>query len=173
MFFVYANFPLVNTEHIIRALSKHSEDPLCQVVCLAYDKETMTVLGYGVNKIISSHSNTSMGKATVATDKHPAKKFLMRHAEQDWLLKAAGMTKESKERTGIYMSLQPCMNCLSSLLDAGFTDIQWAEPNRHQEEQQLIKPFISSEIKYNELKSGLMLQVPSWIVSEYELRQDI
>lgn len=166
---VYANSPVIHTDKIIEILSRESEDPLTQVVCLAFDKETNTLTGYGTNKILKPYSKNASAIKEVATPLSPIKKFLMVHAEADFLSKQKNSMEHVIARTGLFLSLQPCMNCLSRLLEAGYTDIQWAQDNRHQEEQELMKPFLGI-IKYSKNVDGLHLQVPSWILKENEFR---
>jgi len=166
---VYATHPIIHTSQIISALARESHDPITQVVCLAFDKETNTLTGYGVNKILKPFQNHMSAKKLVSTPLEPAKKFLMVHAETDFLNKNRNTMPHVIQRTSIYMSLQPCMSCLAGLLQAGYTDIQWAADNRHQEEQTLMSPFLSI-IEYRKNAEGLHLQVPSWILKANELR---
>jgi deoxycytidylate deaminase len=164
---VYANFPVVHTDKIFEALSRYSGDPVTQVVAIAYDTETSIVSAYGVNRPV--HGLEKIGAATIATPLADAKKFLMVHAEIDLLKKLKDIPPHRKETTAIILSLQPCMNCLASLIDNGFTKIFWKTENRHQHEQTLIAPFIPYNVEYKKLPEGLFLQIPKWICPENEL----
>lgn len=167
---VYANYPVAHTSIIFEALAKKSEDPLKQVVCIAFDKRTNMVHSYGVNRIIGPLRLNSDALKAVKTDKHPAKKFLMIHAEIDMLEKIKHTHAEHKKHLRIYVSTQPCMNCLNQIIDAGFTDVQWLDDNRHQDEQKLIASFMKV-IKYEKNTEGYMLQTPPWVVEELEIEK--
>lgn len=169
---IYANHPAVHTSVIFEALSEKSEDPLKQVVCIAFDKRTNMVHSFGINRIIKPLRSNSDTLSTVRTDKHPAKKFLMVHAEIDLLTKLRELPREYIQHLGIYVSLQPCMNCLNQIIDSGFTDVQWIEDNRHQDEQELIAPYMSV-IKYEKNAEGFTLQVPPWIVERNKIEEII
>lgn len=169
--FVYGNFPVVNTDVLIRTLSVHSEDPIRKVVCIAYDKETKLVTAFGVNKVVHHLKHHSQVRVAVGTPEHPAKKFLMIHSEMDLIKKMSDSPSHVIQNTGIFLSLQPCMDCLKSLIHAGFTTIEWKEDNRHQHEQEIMKPFLNI-MKYRKNEEGLFLQVPTWIANEQELNKN-
>lgn len=167
---VYGNFPVVKTDVVIKTLSLESEDPVRPVVCIAYDLQENMITAYGVNKMIPLFSKNSRAREVVGTPLDPAKKFLMIHSEMDLLEKMKDCHADLIKKTGIFLSLQPCMECLKALLARGFVDIQWKEDNRHQDEQELMRPFLHI-IRYKKNAEGLHLQVPSWIASPYELKR--
>lgn len=163
---IYANHVIAHTDEIIKSLARKSGDPLTQVVCIAYDVESRIVTGYGVNRVIKGLEKNHGVKETIATPQHDAKKFLMVHAEADFLKKSYNIVPWMRERTGIYMSLQPCMNCVNQLLDAGYNRVQWKTDNRHQEEQALMKPYLGGMLEYKQNSEGLHLQFPAWIEND-------
>lgn len=170
--FVYGKHPIIHTDEIFKVLSKKSDDPLKQVVALAYDKRTNSVLAYGVNQILNAFKHQTSAKAVVNTEHHEAKKFLVVHAEENLVRKTRNLTSDQIKNTAILVSTQPCMNCVKVLLEAGFKDVQWQVENRHQEEQELMSPFISV-IKYQQNKQGVHLQVPPWLCKESEIAETV
>jgi deoxycytidylate deaminase len=128
------------------------------------------LIGYGVNKIIKNIPKSNLVYSTVGADKHPAKNFLMFHAEMDLVFKFHDMSEEQKRRTKIYASLQPCLNCLKTLINFGFTDVEWMTDNRHQDDQKMIEPY-THLIKYKKNEEGYAVQIPRWIVHEEEIEK--
>jgi len=167
--FVYGTYPVVSTEILFDVLKKRSSDPLVQVVSIAIDPSTNSVVAYGVNKIISAFEKSSKALAELAIDKNPAKKFLVRHAEADLIEKMTETMNIHKYQ--FIVSIQPCMACMSKLLDKNINSIGYIKENRHQDEQELMKPFLSN-IQYGKIEHK-MVCVPPWIVTEAELEQAI
>lgn len=165
--FVYGTYPVVSTELLFEALKKRSDDPLVQVVAIALDNDTNTVIAYGVNKIINLFAASGFAKTEMAIDKNPTKKFLVRHAEIDLLDKLTEHIYSAKYE--FIVSVQPCMSCLSRLFDKSITNIKYIKENRHQEEQALIQPFLKN-INYGKIEHK-MVCVPPWIASEAELEE--
>lgn len=167
--FIYGTYPVVSTEIVFEALKKHSDDPLVQIGVIALDPETNTVVAYGVNKIINFLSHNAAAEREMAIDKNPVKKFLVRHAEIDLLEKI----KEHRDlsRYEFIVNVQPCMACLSSLLDKRITNIKYIKENRHQDEQEMIKPFLKN-INYGKIEHK-MVCIPPWLLTEAELEEVI
>lgn len=165
--FIYGTYPVVSTEILFEALKKHSDDPLTQVIAIAIDNSTNSVVAFGVNKLISFFATNSAVKIEMAIDKNPAKKFLVRHAEVDLIDKMNEFLHRDKYE---YMvSVQPCMACLSKFLDKNIRNISYLKENRHQEEQELIKPFLK-QINYAKIEHK-MVCVPPWIATEGQLEE--
>jgi deoxycytidylate deaminase len=167
--FVYGTFPVVSTEILFDVLKKRSSDPLVQVVAIAVDASTNSVISYGVNKIISALEKNSRALAELAIDKNPAKKFLIRHAEADLIEKMTQTMNIDKYQ--FIVSVQPCMACMTKLLDKNINSIGYIKENRHQDEQEIMKPFLSN-IQYGKIEHK-MVCVPPWIVTEAELEQAV
>lgn len=165
--FVYGTYPVVSTEHLFEALKKRSDDPLVQVVAIAIDNDTNTVIAYGVNKIINLFANNNFAKSEMSVDKNPTKKFLVRHAEVDLLDKLTEHIHSTKYE--FVVSVQPCMSCLSRMFDKCITNIKYLKENRHQDEQQLMAPFLKN-INYGMIEHK-MVCVPPWIATEAELEE--
>jgi deoxycytidylate deaminase len=167
---VYANQPIVSVETVVEALKKHSDDPVKQVVALAIDVETNTLMYFGVNRLVKGFAKQTDALSAMKTPLHPAKKLLVRHAETDLLRALRQSPEHVKARTAIVCSLQPCMNCVSSLMEEPFVSISWLEYNRHQEEQEVMKPFMYKE-RYFLGSPEQMIQVPKWIATTDELEE--
>jgi deoxycytidylate deaminase len=167
--FVYGTYPVVSTDILFEILKKHSSDPLVQVVAIAIDPSTNSVVAFGVNKIITHFQKNPRVLAELAIDKNPAKKFLVRHAETDLIEKMRQTINIDKYE--FIMSVQPCMACMSKLLDKNINSISYIKENRHQDEQELMKPFLSN-IQYGKIEHK-MVCVPPWIVTEAELEETI
>lgn len=170
--FIYGKFPIVSTESLTKAFSKYSDDPLTQVVAIAYDSMSNMVIAYGVNKLIKPLQNTHAAQRMISEEKHPAKKFLMNHAEIDLLNKLKTTLEKDRKNIKIYVNLQPCMECTKAMAEFGIKHIEWFSDNRHQEEQALMSDFIGYCFeRYAKNSAGLMLQIPQWIMSENELKE--
>lgn len=165
--FIYGTYPVVSTEILFEALKKRSDDPLIQVIAIAIDNSTNSVVAFGVNKLIRFFASNSAVKAEMAIDKNPVKKFLVRHAEVDLIEK---MNEHlNREKYEYIISVQPCMACLSKMLDKNISNISYLKENRHQEEQELMKPFLR-QINYGKIEHK-MVCVPPWIVTEGQLEE--
>jgi len=160
---IYGTYPVLHTSEIFAALEEKSQDPIKPVVCLAWDKRDNAVIGYGVNKVIKPLLGHRGALQTVATDLHPDKKFLMVHAEIDWLLSIGQGPADRMDHIALYTSVQPCMECMKMLLNAGVQHVEWLTDNRHQDEQAIIKKYVGN-ILYKQNSEGLMLSAPHWIV---------
>lgn len=167
--FVYGTYPVVSTDVLFKALKKHSSDPLVQVVAIAVDSSTNSVVAFGVNKIISAFEKNAKAVAELCIDKNPAKKFLVRHAEADLVHKLVENIEIHKYE--FIISVQPCMACMSTLLDKNVNHISFVKENRHQEEQDLMRPFLTN-IRYGKIEHK-MVCVPPWIATEAELEEVI
>lgn len=165
--FIYGTYPVVSTEVLFEVLKKRSDDPLVQVTAIAIDNSTNSVIAFGVNKLISFFASNSFAQSQMKIDKNPAKKFLVRHAEIDLIQK---MTEFPHQHQYEFMvSVQPCMACLSRILDKNIINISYLKENRHQDEQELIKPFLK-QINYGKIQHK-MVCVPPWIATEGELEE--
>lgn len=165
--FVYGTYPVVSTEVLFEVLKRYSDDPLVQVIAIALDNDTNTVVAFGVNKLVNFFGKNNFAIEEMTKDKNPMKKFLVRHAEFD-LIDKLSEHKNSSQYEYI-ISVQPCMSCLSRLLDKKMLNIKYLTENRHQDEQELIKPFMKN-INYGKI-SHKMVCVPPWIAKEAELEE--
>jgi len=167
--FVYGSYPVVNTEVLFEALKKRSDDPLVQVVAIAIDNSTNSVIAFGVNKLINFFASNNFAKNEISIDKNPSKKFLIRHAEIDLIDKMNEFPH--RHQYEFLVSVQPCMACLSRMLDKNIINISYLKENRHQDEQELLKPFLK-QINYGKIQHK-MVCVPPWIATEGELEEAV
>jgi len=63
------------------------------------------------------------------------------------------------------------MACLSRMLDKNIINISYLKENRHQDEQELLKPFLK-QINYGKIQHK-MVCVPPWIATEGELEEAV
>lgn len=159
-------YKTMHTTEIIAAFAKESDDPLKQVVCIVYDAQTLVVTTYGTNKLVKPLATNSRALTDVSKPQHEGKKFIMLHAEMDALFKMIGSGSIHNQFQGkaIYMSLQPCADCLKNLVHFGATHIEWLEDNRHQAEQDIIKPYLGILKTYKKNANGLILSVGPWLI---------
>lgn len=152
--------PQLSTDEIYTAYRKFSGDPCKQVVCIIFDYKTKNILSVGTNTVLRQNAATWWELMEVddviKTPAHPAKKLLMVHAEagaMDSVEPGDALFAE----LAAYVSLQPCVNCLKSMIDFQIQRVYWKENNRHQQEQEEVKDFIKLFLTEYEQQDSLLL----------------
>lgn len=114
-------------------------------------KEVYNIIAWGYNDIIfniKEEYEEEIREEIFAKPIHPAKNVFMKHAEIDMLESLQEAIKERSEEVDIdkiivICSLQPCMDCIKCLVDFGIKHLGYLEENRHQDQQEAIKPYIN------------------------------
>lgn len=153
----------LHTDELIEAYKKQSEDPIMQVVCILYDLHDLSLICWGVNRIIETFKNKAPDwcNEVINTPLHPAKKLIMQHAEISAISELKRLRRFiNRNEIGAFISLQPCLDCVRAI--APFvSEVAWKEDNRHQHEQEIIQP--ASHLFFNSYKKkdyGLTLSLP-------------
>jgi deoxycytidylate deaminase len=127
---------MMTIKEALELSKKGSSDPITQVGCVIFRKDTGAIVSFGANKVLEAFRKIS--DEIVSTPLHPLKKLVMMHAEESALFH---LPYSNRANFVAVCSLQPCMNCVRQL--AGVVEeIYWVEDNRHQADQELMAPLI-------------------------------
>jgi deoxycytidylate deaminase len=132
---------MMTIKEALELSKKGSEDPIKQVGCVIFQKDTGVVVSFGANTVLEAFKHLS--DEIVSTSLHPLKKLVMMHAEESAL---SHLPCSNRANLVAVCSLQPCMNCVRQL--SGVVDeVYWVEDNRHQADQELMAHLIDKVFK--------------------------